>query len=88
MQRKTQKVIGQAHLACLNALSAAGWRWQVPPIQPIILTRNGIQVCPQVWIQNLLNKSMSAMAFQEMLGEQGLDQIELTDAVEVKQFLM
>ena len=75
---RANKVFGQLVFACLTSLSKAGWVWQAPPLQPVILEKNGVQVCPQIWFQKLTDGSLSSLQFEMLLNEQGIDQVPLT----------
>lgn len=86
--QQKQKVIEQLYFASLAALSNAGWIWQVPPVQPVILSRNGIQICPQVWIQTLLNGSLSPAAFERTLEAQGVSEIPFAPFQQPTKFVM
>lgn len=86
--KKKQMAADQLHFACLTYLSKAGWSWQVPPIRPIILTKGGIQICPQIWFQKLVEGSLSRAGFEKLLEEQMLCEVPLTHLPEPKPFIM
>jgi hypothetical protein len=86
--KKKQMAADQLHFACLTYLSKAGWTWQVPPIRPIILTQSGIQICPQIWFQKLLEGSLSRAEFEDLLEEQMLCEVPLTHLPAPKPFVM
>ena len=87
-ESKNRHAVDQLYFACLTALSKTGWTWQAPPVQPVILVKNAIQICPQLWFQNLLDGSLSGPNFERLLEDQSLLEVPLTRLPESKLLVM